>query len=224
MNAIYHRQITTEALQAHVQPAALEIIIQANLHQDDLKYLLGKYPHFHFDDNLFARTYAYLDEQRQLVQNTFAHGLPPREAWEAFGRITHTLQDFYAHSNYVRLWLHPSPRVTWPDPETIDPLQPELLQHPQLMTGRVVMFIEILNLIPGLGRLLTPFYPADTHARMNLDHPQTGPLFPYAMVAARKRTEAEFETLKQLLSKQDPLALPLFIGHPTPSRPSPISP
>lgn len=211
MNTVYHRQITTEALQKHFHPVALEAIIQANLHQDDLKYLLGAYPHYHFDDNLFARAYAYLDEQRQIIWDTFSHDLPPQRAWEAFGRLTHTLQDFYAHSNYVRLWLKPYMPSTWPDPETIDPLQPDLLNHPHLMTGRVVMLIEILNLIPLLNRLVAPLFPPDTHARMNLDHPQTGPLFPYAIVAARKRTEAEFKTLIQA-SPPTPLAVSWFTG------------
>lgn len=215
MNGPYHRELTTDALGAHISPEALETIIQANLHQDDLKYLLGAYPHYHFDDNEFDRAYAYLEEQRQLILEILAQRRPVSLAWEAFGRIAHTIQDFYAHTNYVRLWLEPYTPTTWPDPETIDPLIPDMVAHPRLISGRVFLLLEILGIIPYLGPWLHPLFPEDTHIRMNLDQPKTGPLFPYAMVAARKRTEVEFHTLSQLINTQLGLAaLKIFQGQP----------
>ncbi|GAB4579136.1 MAG: hypothetical protein Fur0022_18740 [Anaerolineales bacterium] len=204
MIAQIHRQLTSEALGKHLPAPILARVIQANLQQDAFLYLLGAHPHFHFDDNAFAQTYAYLNALRQTLEQTLAQAQPQR-AWEAFGKITHTLQDFYAHSNYVQLWLAQYPPGAWPAPDEIDPLIPELLSHPQLITGRVILPLEILGMIPRLGKLLKPLFPPDTHVRMNLDHPKTGPLFPYAFAAARKRTMAEFETLTRahplLLSK-----------------------
>jgi hypothetical protein len=213
MNLPYHRQLTTEALGQHFHPEALEILIQANFHQDDLKYLLGAYPHIHFDDNAFARAYAYLAEERQVIFETLTQPRPMRAAWEAFGRLTHTLQDFYAHSNYVQLWREQYAPTSWPDPETIEPLIPELVNHPRLITGRVFLVLEILGMIPIFGKWLLPLFPPDTHIRMNLDHPQTGPLFPYAMVAARKRTAAEFATLsQQIIAEHGSQTLAMFLG------------
>ncbi|HNB52428.1 MAG TPA: hypothetical protein PK530_10815 [Anaerolineales bacterium] len=215
MNGPYHRELTTHALGQHFAPEALETIIQANLHQDDLKYLLGAYPHYHFDDNEFARAYAYLDEQRQLILETLTQRRPISLAWEALGKIAHTLQDFYAHTNYVQLWRDQFPPSSWPNPETIEPLIPELIAHPRLISGRVFLLLEVLGTLPLVGPWLHPLFPADTHIRMNLDQPKTGPLFPYAMVAARKRTEIEFQTLSQHITSQlGPPALKVFQGHP----------
>ncbi len=212
MIARYHRQITTDALGKHFHPQALEMIIQGNLHQDDLKYLLGAYPHYHFDDNAFDRTYAYLAEQNQIIFATLAANLPLPPAWEAFGKITHTLQDFYAHSNYVHLWLAQSPDQT-PDPEEIHPMLPDLLTHPRLHSGRVWLSLELLGMIPVVGRLLRPLFPKDTHIRMNLDQPKSGSRFPYAYVAARKRTEEAFKSLTEQITLQyGGQILPKFLG------------
>jgi len=204
MNAPYHRQITTEALGNQLSARAVETIIQANLHQDDLKYLLGGYPHYHFDNSEFDRTNTYLNEQRALLLEVLTRG-EPAPAWEAFGRITHTLQDFYAHSNYVRLWLErrgepvAAPGMGYPAPEGIEAQLPELLASPRLFTARVVLALEIVNMIPFIGPRLRPYFPPDVHARMNLDNPSAGPLFPFAMVAARKRTKEELEALAQIM-------------------------
>jgi hypothetical protein len=176
-----------------------------------LKYLLGGYPHYHFDNNEFKRTYAYINEQSQIVLNTLARDGDPTPAWEAFGKITHTLQDFYAHSNYVQLWLEK--REPCPTPHEIEPLIPHLITHPRLFTARSILLLEFLGMIPLLGKILTPFFPPDTHIRMNLDQPASGPLFSYAFVAARKRTEKEFEMLSQHIhTLYGPQAFQKFIG------------
>jgi len=202
MLSLYHHQITTDALGKQFSPTALAAIIQANLHQDDWQYLLGGYPHHHFDDSEFERTYAYLDQQRQIILETLILDTLPTPAWEAFGKITHALQDFYAHSNYIHLWLDQNAPdhdngETSPAPAELDPLIPDLLASPHLFSARSILLPEILGRLPLLGRLLTPLFPPDSHIRMNLDQPSTGPLFPYAVIAARKRTEKEFESLSQ---------------------------
>lgn len=202
MRGRYHRQITTNALEKYFCPSTLAIIIQANLHQDSLKYLLGAYPHYHFDDSAFDQTYTYLEDQREIIFKTLIHDLPIDMAWKAFGRISHTVQDFYAHSNYVRLWWQQNRQKSHLRPDDIDPLLPELINHPHIITGRVILTLEILGLFPILGKLFTPLFPADTHIRMNLDHPKTGPLFPFAFAAATKRTMCELEQLSQIIQNK----------------------
>lgn len=214
MLAHYHQQITTEALGKRLGSAALQTVIRANLHQDDLKYLLGGYPHYHFDDNQFERTYAYLSEQKQLVLDTLAHQEDPTSAWIALGKITHTIQDFYAHSNYVKLWLEQNVKESsFPKPDEIEPLIPGLMTSTRLFTARNLLFLEILGMIPLLGKRLLSFFPPDAHIRMNLDQPTSGPLFSYAFIAARKRTEEEFEELFQCIhTLYGPQAVEKFVG------------
>jgi hypothetical protein len=77
--------------------------VQANLDQDRLSGLVG-HDEFHFDNNAFEKSYAYIEEQRAIVVSSLMPG-DANTAWEAFGRFLHSAQDFYAHSNYITLWL-----------------------------------------------------------------------------------------------------------------------
>ncbi len=117
----------------------------------------------------------------------------PALAWEAFGRLSHPAQDFYSHSNYVALWLEPFNRAAWPAPDQIDGLDAGLLRHPRLFTGQVYLPLEALCLFPVLRPMVRRLLPRDSHAWVNLDGPETGPLFPYSLEAAVQRTVAEFE-------------------------------
>jgi hypothetical protein len=207
MDAIHHRRILEHALSARLSRRALTAVYRANIGQDSLRGLFG-HPEYHFDENAIAASLAYMEECRAIA----ARADSPAEAWAAFGRLTHAAQDFYAHSNYVRLWVEQvAPR---PDPSfdsaslhsgrsaggearfpvnSIDGLDPGLLQHPRLMTCRLYWPFEALSFIPGLGPLIQGWFPTDSHARLNLDNPRTGRLFPLAMEAAVQRTLAEFE-------------------------------
>jgi hypothetical protein len=119
-------------------------------------------------------------------------------AWAAFGRLTHTAQDFYAHSNYIDLWLARQTDGAIPTPSEVDALDPHLINTPALRSGKVY-FLELLTLILPLKPLVMPFLPHDAHAWMNLDSPAQGPNFKYAFQAAVKRTKIEFErTTKDL--------------------------
>jgi len=214
VNAIYHRQVLERALGDHVSPRALEAIYQANIGQDKLDGLLN-HPEYHFDNNDVSGGLAYIEECCAIaVQNALAQ---PAEARAAFGRLTHAAQDFYSHSNYVALWAeqqapHPNPlpvgtsadgeMESLPAPETIDGLDPDLLKHPRLITCRVYMPLEALSFVPGLGSLAKRFLPKDSHARMNLDNPSTGPLFPYSIEAAVQRTVAEYERTLALIGEE----------------------
>jgi len=175
---------------------ALEKIIKANLDQDRLRGQIG-HDEYHFDNNAFEKSYAYLEEQRALITSSLMANDAP-SAWAAFGRLTHTAQDFYAHSNYIALWLASQPDGAIPAPSEVDPMHPDLINSHALRSGKVY-FLELLTLILPLKPLVMPFLPRDAHAWMNLDSPEQGPNFKYAFQAAVKRTKIEFErTTKDL--------------------------
>jgi hypothetical protein len=222
MHARYHTQITTQALEGKISPRALQVIIDASLAQDHLRGQIG-HPQYHFDDNRFAESYAYMDEQQRLAQGALKRG-QVLTAWQAFGRLIHAAQDFYAHSNYVRLWvdryiplagLPPSGATAgsvsenqpFADPAALDPLDQAILHSPALASGRIYIW-ELLSWLPGLKRPMSRFLPHDAHFYMNLDTPERGPLFNWAYAAALKRTRYEFEALQARLS---PKELALFL-------------
>ncbi|HWQ84530.1 MAG TPA: hypothetical protein VN363_08195, partial [Anaerolineales bacterium] len=122
MKAAFHREITTSALHSRVSPHALEAILRANLSQDGWVGLLF-HPEFHFDGSRFDAGEAYLSAQHDLARSFLIKG-DPLPAWQAFGRLSHASQDFYAHSNYVQLFLKAYPHSL---PAQIDPLLPVIL-------------------------------------------------------------------------------------------------
>ena len=200
MHKEYHLQITQQALQERFSARALDSIQQANLGQDNLAGLIW-HPEYHFDDSQFDQGYAYLDEQRLLVSEALAR-FEPTPAWWAFGRLTHAVQDFYAHSNYIQLWLARTEngQELSLDPGLTDPLDRRTLEDPNLISGRIYYPWEALSLIPSLAPIMRRLMPADSHTCLNLDGPEGGPRFAYALVAARKRTAHEFEGLRGSLS------------------------
>jgi hypothetical protein len=186
----FHIEMLHLALGDKFSPRALERIIAANLYQDRLRGQIG-HDEYHFDNNAFEKSYAYIEAQRALtIASLMANAAP--SAWSAFGRLTHTAQDFYAHSNYVRLWLARQPEGARPAPPEIDPVDPGLLQAEALRSGRIYP-LELLTFIPVLKPLVMPLLPRDAHGWMNLDSPERGPAFEYAFHAAVKRTVIEFE-------------------------------
>jgi hypothetical protein len=110
--------------------------------------------------------------------------------------LTHTAQDFYAHSNYIDLWLaRQSAKVT---PQEVHPMDVELIHSSALRSGKVY-WLEALTFIVPLRSLVMRLLPRDAHAWTNIDSPERGPNFPYAFQAAVKRTKIEFErTIRDL--------------------------
>ncbi len=205
MKGIFHRAITEQALRPVFSPVALEAIVQANLGQDALRYQFGSHDHFHYDNSAFSAGDNYLREQHQLVLDALQTDQAASLAHSAFGRLTHTAQDFYAHSNYVSLWREQNPGS---GPQAIDPLQPELLHDPRLCSGQIYAPLEYLSFFPALKPLVLPRLPRDSHAWMNKDDPSR-PDFDYAYAAAVQRTALELETLRRELA---PLHFPRFTG------------
>jgi len=190
----YHTSITRKALGDHFSPRALEAILAANLKQDDL--LTGQIGHdeYHYDNNAIAKSDNYLEEQRTLTLAAIERDDLP-VAWSAFGRLIHTAQDFYAHTNYVDLWLarFENDGGTPPPPSEIAPLVDELVHTPDLHSGVLYYPWEVLAFIPLVKRVVIPLLPKDAHAHMHLDSPARGKRFAYAFEAAVKRTRFEFD-------------------------------
>jgi hypothetical protein len=187
VEGVYHRAVLADALGGQVSARALAAIAAGNLGQDSLSGLLH-YP-WHFDNCLFAEGLACMEQWRAEA----AAAADAATAWRAFGRLTHAAQDFYSHSNYVALWRARYPAEAAPPLNAIDGLDPTLLKDPRLVSGRVYLPWEALALAPSLRPLVKRLVPRDAHAWMNLDRPETGPLFPYSLEAARQRTRAEFD-------------------------------
>jgi hypothetical protein len=194
-----HEEMTREALSSYFSPRALEVIIAANRKQDALSGQVG-HDEYHFDNNAIDEGNHYIKEQRGFV---LASLLSPGvlSAWIAFGRLIHTAQDFYAHTNYTPLWLDQF-EGTPPAPPEIDPVQKDLLESPKLHSGKIYLPMDLLYFVPFLSGLSLALSPANSHARMNLDSPKQGPRFAYARAAAVKRTQYEFELLKEILTPE----------------------
>jgi len=203
----YHQQICQRALDPFFSSNALDVIVAANLGQDQIRYQFG-HPHFHFDSNSFASAHRYIASQRQIALEITQSKHDPTLAWQAFGRLTHTAQDFYAHSNYIRLWAASYPNGELPDPTQVDALKSEILQHPELHSGNIYLW-DWLAFIPGFQALAYRLTPEDSHTHMNFDSPKKGKLFRYAFEAAVKRTIFEYE---QITKQLDSGSYPRFTG------------
>lgn len=195
MKEKYHRAITEQALRPHFDAAMLEEIVRANLGQDVIRYQFS-HDHFHYDNNAFAAGDAYIAEQRRAVIETLQGGGPASLARAAFGRLTHTAQDFYAHSNYTALWRERHPGAM---PDDIAPYLAEVVSDPRLKSGRIYPPLEYLSFLPLLAPLVIPMLPRDSHAWMNKDDPSR-PDFDYAYVAAVKRTEYELQQIRRAIT------------------------
>ncbi|NWF63170.1 MAG: hypothetical protein HXY38_02590 [Chloroflexi bacterium] len=195
----YHIEMTRSALEPHISERALEIIIAANVRQDALHNQFG-HDEIHYDNNAIEKGNRYINEQRGLALATL---LSPGilGAWVAFGRMLHTAQDFYAHTNYIPLWLEQFDGTPPPPPE-IDPLKKDLMRSPKLHSGRIYFPMDMVYFIKPLRPLALRLLPKDSHGWMNLDDPSKGPKFDYAIAAATKRTTHEFDLLKKLLTPE----------------------
>ncbi len=207
MNKKYHRLITEQALRECFGKPALEDVIRANLGLDALQGQIG-HDEYHFDANAFSKGRAFIEQNRALVRPALERG-DAAAARRAFGRLTHTAQDFYAHSNYISLWLARFPADGWPPPEAVDAFDGDLLDGPRLRSGKLYYPLEGLSFIPFLKKVVLPLLPRDSHTWMNLDGPEQGPKFEYAFAAAVQRTLYEY---KQTTAGFPAELLALFCG------------
>lgn len=190
MKTQYHIEITQKSLDNYFSQNALDAIVKANIRQDRIIYQFG-HDHIHFDGSAFDAGFKYISHQENRVL-TGVKKLDFDDARKALGCITHTWQDFYSHSNYVKLWME---KTKHPRPEQIVPDDDEILHHPELKSGRNYGVIEFIVMVPGLSKIIMPLMPVDSHAQMNLDSPTSGAGFNFAFWAALKRTYIIFESL-----------------------------
>jgi len=194
-----HDEMMREALSRRFSLCALEVMIAANLKQDAWRGQIG-HDEYHFDNNAIDKGNRYIVEQRSCVIASL-HAPDLLSAWTAFGRLLHTAQDFYSHTNYISMWLDQH-KGTPPPPFEIDPVQEDLLRTPRLHSGKIYLPMDVLYFIPPLREISLKLLPGNSHGRMNLDSPQQGPNFAYARAAAVKRTQYEFELLQKLLTPE----------------------
>jgi len=194
----YHIAITRLALENVFSAIALKTILKANIKQDKICNMIG-HDHIHFDGSAFESGFKYIADQENTLHQALLKGkaIP---SWQSFGRITHSWQDFFSHSNYVTLWAA-NHRECRAEEILIDEAQ--ILENPRLLSGKNYGPIEFFALLPGLKALLSPLMPKDSHARMNLDMPSSGLYFNYAYYAAIKATEQAYEKIIQDLHQLD---------------------
>lgn len=172
-------------------PADLALITAANLGQDRLWGQI--HPEYHFDNCYFVAGEQYVAAQRWQIITILTTSGDRRAALQALGRLLHARQDFYAHANWVALWVAECGGLTAVSPEDT-PICPDPTAVPGLISGRGSIPLYVLYRIPMLGSLIRRIYfPPDTHEAMNLDHPGRGPLFAYAMAAATRHTQVELD-------------------------------
>ena len=193
MKTKYHIEITRIALAEYFSEKALSEVIQGNIQQDRIRNQFH-HDHIHFDGSAFDTGFDYLERQRQSV----IHSVNDKEypsARRSLGRVTHSWQDFYSHSNYVRLWVAQHPEKSYADIKINDP---HIINHPDLKSGKNYGLIDFLAMIPGLARWIKPHLPDDSHANMNLDGPEAGDFFVFAYQAALNQT---ISVIKQLMAE-----------------------
>lgn len=165
MKTKYHIQITEKALNDQFSSNALKLILEANIGQDNLIFQVG-HDHYHYDNNSFQQADAYVEKLRydcldQIRQAKFI------EAWGSFGRLTHTIQDFYAHSNYIEIMLKQLPTT-----DDLPIREPGGKLPNGTRSGKLYYPWELVTFIPGLPNQIVEFFPSDSHARMNKDAPE----------------------------------------------------
>jgi hypothetical protein len=195
MQTKYHIEITQKSLEGYFSEKALATIVTANIKQDRFEYQLG-HDYIHFDGSAFEPGFEYLANQMQMVIRHLKQA-EYKSAWEAFGRHLHSWQDFYSHSNYVKLWQKDHENSA---PDEISINDKKILDHPELRSGKNYGLVELLALLPILSKLIKPLMPSDSHAKMNLDSPASGDDFYFAYWAASKQTEAAYASIVQSLS------------------------
>ena len=192
----YHEEILQQALGGVLSATALAKVTKANIYQDRVSAQLG-HDEYHFDNNALEESHAYIEEQRAQVISALKEN-DAESAWAAFGRLTHTAQDFYSHTNYVDMWLARQPTGT--SPTEIDPIDREILASPNLHSGKLYYPLELLSFIKIFRPLVMPLLPRDSHAWMNLDSPAQGFKIDYVMQASIKRTVLELEKTRSSLT------------------------
>jgi hypothetical protein len=187
MKTRYHIELTKKTIGDHFAEGPLRIIICANVMQDKISNQFG-HDYIHFDSSAFEQGFRYIEDQQNILIRSVSDE-SYTEAQKALGRILHTWQDFYSHSNYVRLWLEKNVNA---NPCDIVHNNQQIFNSPDLRSGKNYGVMEFAAMIPLISHIIRPMMPDDSHAQMNIDSPKSSPIFPYAFEAALKRTNAVY--------------------------------
>jgi hypothetical protein len=198
MKSKYHREISIKALAPLFSEDALDNIVRANIRQDKIK---NQFVHdfIHFDSSAFEEGFSYIRDQERIISDSISNDAHLR-ARQALGRLLHSWQDFYSHSNYVHLWISKTESA---EAEKIVFDDLEIMDSPELISGKNYGIIEFVALLPVLSKFIKPLMPEDSHAKMNLDDPGASPYFGYAYMAALKRSEYETSRIVNSLLKNN---------------------
>ncbi len=185
----YHADITLNANKGTLNSVNLGLVIAANLGQD----LHQVDSERHFDNCCFEEGVEYIKEEWKTVEQETDFG----SVLAAFGRLLHTVQDFYSHSNWVEIHLSFDPIPVW-----------------DLEVNNLPSDIVSGTWIIGIPKKCSEGAP--THSELNKDElgskeggktASTGPhagekLFSIAREVALRATLEQFGRLKEL-RKQD---------------------
>jgi hypothetical protein len=180
LNIFAHRAILTAALGGEVKGRSLGLIILANLGCDLRQFS----PEWHFDSAQNPEALLALWKQggrRALVQTVMTycrprHGRPqhPYLACLALGAASHATADFYAHTNWIELYLEECSAGAIPLAPLYD-LDSTVDQFPRgLQSG----YFHLRYGIHGCRRKGGVYYPppgfAYAHAQLAKDFPHKG--------------------------------------------------
>lgn len=190
----YHADITDTANQDFLDSDKLNIVINSNksqdLHQMDSRR--------HFDNCCFKEGIEYIKEEWNNVETEPDH--LSDSALVSFGHLLHTVQDFYAHSNWVEIYQSCNPIPVWD--LNLKNLPPDIISGtwsvgiPKKCMGEGVPHSK-LNKDKGNsdeGKKIVPIGPNKGKT-----------LFSLAREAAICATLEQFEQLKQLTKQGKPL-------------------
>lgn len=209
MNSYFHTLITIDALGEKFSENALDEIIKANVKQDSI---FGQLFHneYHYDNNKISLSNQYIKYQKLVCLQAIKR-LSIKSARKAFGRLIHTAQDFYAHSNYAKLYLSLLPNSDfygfYPDC-----LCPGILNDKELRSHKVYFPIDYLSIFPFLAEILRNHAPSDSHLQMNLDSPLSGAFFGLVYRLAIIRTLTEFNSIAQGIDNANITNFNRFLG------------
>ncbi|WP_269585592.1 hypothetical protein [Roseibium sp. Sym1] len=102
----YHGEITELANGTLLDSQQLGIVVAANIAQD----LFQTKSFIHFDNCDFPGGIGHIDDEWNAIDT---QGNRSDAALVSFGALLHTVQDFYAHSNWIELHLDSDPVPTW---------------------------------------------------------------------------------------------------------------
>lgn len=103
-----HFDLVSDTVDGHLPTEQILLITRGNLQQDANQFNSA----LHFDNCAFPEGRSHYLACWEEIGSQIASG-HKKEALITFGKILHSVQDFYAHSNWVELHLGENPIPVW---------------------------------------------------------------------------------------------------------------